>query len=140
MNKSFQYQRMLSLNGQNITLTTSSDPALIFIQSSFGVGRDAVVIATLGEHGADLVSAFLNINTAVQQGVPMGSNVDGLAIEAVICANNHVRFRRNNPPALFSVTPELMDAMTEQLQILLNDSTGEYRRQVAEVERNIQWG
>lgn len=127
------YQRTIMAGDERqVRLMVATGPAVISISSS--VFDNAVVVATIdGKYGADLLVALSSVYTAATQG---GNAMVKIADEAL------VSFRRDsqaieidNGLGAAEIPLDLCEQTIKSLQTLLNDVTGEYRRQVDELEK-----
>lgn len=127
------YQRtIMAEDERQVRLMVATDPAVISISTS--VFADAVVVATIdGKHGADLLVALSSVYTAASQG---GSAMVKIAKEALVSFRSGDKvIEIDNGLAAAEIPVDLCEQTIKSLQILLNDVTGEYRRQVDELEK-----
>lgn len=127
------YQRIIMAgDDRQVRLMVATGPSVISISTS--VFDHALVVVTIdGKYGADLLVALSSVYTAATQGGSAMVKIDKAAL---------VSFRKDSEAieiddglCSVEIPLDMAERSIRALQILLNDVTGEYRRQVDELEK-----
>lgn len=128
------YQRTIIApdSEEQVRLMAATDPATISISASVHGGAFAHV-AINGKYGADLLVALSGVYTASTQGLTSMNRIESEA--AVSFKTGGVAITVSNGVSTAEIPVTLCERVIKSLQMLLNDITGEYRRQVDELEK-----
>lgn len=132
------YQRVINYEGRMLSMVASFPPGTLSFAHGYKA-EDQVVISIDGIYGADMTLAISSTYTAATQGMEMSMIVGDVAIYSrqmddgswVVIFNQQDRAKRFLLP--FPMVPAVITA----LHTLLNDVTGEYRRQINEIEARM---
>ena len=131
---SLSYQRTVFGSERAVTLYAITDPSVISV--SVVRGDDiAYRTQTEGRHGADLLVALSSAYTAATQGMEAHVKAGDLVITARKNKKGEWWLSIDSPNSGVSIPLDMGERVILSLQTLLNDVTGEYRRQISEYEK-----
>lgn len=131
-----QYNREIHFDGRVILMSVFSDPDAKITIQSMQQGHGSTGIAVPGGQGADLIVAMSTVFASALSGVDATAKVGVSRFSSIRMEGEwHVQFSNN--ATAFVVDLPMMRHVLDGVNVLLNDATGEYRRQLAQMTADM---